>query len=427
MSFGARSGILIKALYGITLGIAILCLVAAIINPEKTLQLYPYEGSVAHLYADSVEPQGKSTAVWLDRSNNFFECNIGYGVPYPYCGVVLKHKRPDSKNYYLLDYFEFSDATVTDLSDYDGIYLSLEYFGPSDTLYFFIRNAGTMPTNFAEYEAMQFMHVDFDSTQKEIFIDFSRIQVARWWVDRYAASSPSLQQPNITRVYDMGIELPALPAEGTHRLKLKRIAAKKSYISPKHLYVFSGGAIGVICLMLIVQGLLHYHKRENETLRTKMVVDPLTKCLNRLGLETAVRGVFPLSNSSTVYVMVLDLDHFKKINDTLGHAAGDEVLRKASEVLSRELRSDDVFGRWGGEEFIIISRVHREALDNMISRLMRSLQSISIDGVAEPYNVTMSVGVTEARIGESFDEVFKRADEAMYHVKQSGRGNWKLA
>lgn len=425
MSLGARSGIVFKGLYCVLLCIALLCGAIALVKPEKTFQIYPYEGSVAHLYADSVEPNGLSTAVWVDRSSNSFECNVGYGVPYPYCGIVIKHKRTDSKNYYVLDLFEFDDAATIDLSSYDGMYVSLEYSGPSESLYFFIRNAKEKPTNFAEYETMQFMHVDFKPADTEIFIDFSRIQVARWWIDRYG-SDPITHKPTLTDVYDMGIELPALPAEGVHRLKLKRIAAKKAYVSQRQLYFIGTGVLGIACFLLMVQGLLYYHNRENESLRTKMVVDPLTQCLNRLGLETAVKGVFPLSNSASVYVMVLDLDHFKKINDTLGHAAGDEVLRKASMVLSQELRSDDVFGRWGGEEFIIISRVTRDALENMISRLMRSLRNVSIDGSPEPYTVSMSIGVTEARLGESFDEVFRRADEAMYQVKQAGRGSWKL-
>jgi diguanylate cyclase (GGDEF)-like protein len=338
---------------------------------------------------------------------------------------VVKHKHPDSKNYYLLDYFDFSDATTIDLSSYDGLHVSLDYSGPSESLYFFLRNAEKLPANFAEYEAIQFMHVDFNPAEKEVFIDFSRIQVPRWWIDRFG-TSVDLRQMKLDHVYDMGIELPALPAAGAHKLKLKRIAAKKSYISQMHLLLLGSAVVGFGCLVLIVQGLWYYQKKENETLRTKMVVDPLTKCLNRLGLETALKGVFPLSNSSSVYVMVLDLDHFKKINDTLGHAAGDEVLQQAATVLAKELRSDDVFGRWGGEEFIIISRVHRDALENMISRLMRSLRSISIDGASTPSSVTMSIGVTEAQIGESFDEVFKRADEAMYQVKQAGRGDWRL-
>ena len=105
---------------------------------------------------------------------------------------------------------------------------------------------------------------------------------------------------------------------------------------------------------------------------------------------------------------------------------GDRVLRTVGEILKSHTRHTDGLGRWGGEEFIIISRVNRNALDNMISRLMGSLHGVSIAGAPEGYTVTMSVGVTEARLGESFDEVFRRADEAMYHVKQSGRGSWKL-
>jgi diguanylate cyclase (GGDEF)-like protein len=141
----------------------------------------------------------------------------------------------------------------------------------------------------------------------------------------------------------------------------------------------------------------------------------------------AVKKIFPLEHPSNIFVMVLDLDHFKRINDTLGHVAGDEVLRKASEVLAKELRNDDVFGRWGGEEFVIISKINRDALDIMISRLMRSLRTIHIDGAPEDFAVTMSVGVTAAQVGESFDDVFKRADEAMYKVKQAGRASWQLA
>lgn len=157
-----------------------------------------------------------------------------------------------------------------------------------------------------------------------------------------------------------------------------------------------------------------------------MIIDPLTKCLNRLGLETVIGEMFPVADGASVYVMILDLDHFKKINDTLGHATGDEVLRKVSFAISQELRADDFFGRWGGEEFIIISKISGDKLEVMIGRLMRALQSITLQGPAEPWKVTMSVGVTDARKGESFDTTFKRADEALYQVKQLGRNNWKL-
>lgn len=429
MESGKQSALVFRVAYSFLLGATLLCILLVVINPEKILQLYPRSGAVVHLYADSIESKGTSAAAWVDRDNSVYECNIGYGVSYPYCGMVIKFKRADSKNYHLLDYFEFGDAEMIDLSSYDGIYVSVEYSGQNHSLYFFARNAEALPRDTSEYDAAPYAHLDFDPRGEKVFIDFSRMQVARWWIDRFDPPQ-HMRQPKFGHVYEMGIELPALPAEGVHRLKLNRIAAKKSYFSQKQLFLAIAGLISLSCLVLIIQGILKYfsnrYRKENETLRTTMVVDPLTKCLNRLGLEAAVSVAFPLSNSSRVYVMVLDLDHFKKINDTLGHTAGDEVLRKASTVISKELRSDDVFGRWGGEEFVIISRISSADLENMILRLMHALQSISIDGVSEPVKVTMSVGVTEAKVGEPFDSVFKRADEAMYQVKQTGRGSWKL-
>jgi len=428
MDMGDRFSAVFKLIYGLVLSTAFLCIVTALINPEKILQVYPYKGSVAHLYADSVEPGGTSSVAWVNRGTTSYECTIGYGLQYPYCGIVIKYKRPDSKNFDLMDYFEFADASRLDLSDYDGVYVSVEYTGPSTTLYLFMRSAHTLPTNSHEYDLLPYLHADFPAGE-DVFIDFSRVQVARWWIDKFDPSQ-DLRHPAFGHIYELGVELPALPTEGTHRIKLNRIFAKKSYVSQKHLFIVSASMICIGGLVLIIQSLLKYfsirYRKENEALRSTMAVDPLTKCLNRLGLETAVGAVFPLSSSLSAYVMVLDLDHFKRINDTLGHAVGDEVLRKAAAVLSKELRNDDVFGRWGGEEFVIISRISRENLESMILRLMRSLQSIVIDSAPDACQITMSVGVTEARIGERFEDVFKRADNAMYQVKQSGRGSWKI-
>lgn|GEM_PF-2227532 len=414
-----------KVFYFSILLLVLLAALTAVINPQKELQLYPGPGSAVHLYADSIEPGGTSTVNWVDRDNTFYECTIAYGIQYPYCGVVIKYKRPDSKNYLALDYFEFSDATTLDLSEYDGVYLSLEYWGPSTTLYMFMRNAPKLPGNSRDYDLMPYLHADFAWTGKAVFVEFSRVQVARWWIDRYDPPQ-ALRDPSFDNIFELGVELPALPPEGEHKLKLNSIIARKSYVSPRHLLLFSAVLIGLGCLVLMIQGLLKYfsNRRENETLRTRMMVDPLTQCLNRLGLETAIKGIFPLSNPASIFVMVLDLDHFKKINDTLGHAVGDEVLRKASQMIAQELRSDDVFGRWGGEEFVVISKISAGHLESLVARLMRSLELVKIEG-APDCRITMSVGIAEARVDEPFEEVFKRADAAMYQVKLAGRGDWK--
>lgn len=429
MGSGNKSAAIYKAVYGLLFGAVLLCILIAVINPVKSLQLYPSPGVAAHLFADSVESAGKSTARWVNRDDSHYECDIAYGVPYPYCGLVIKYKKTDSKNYALPDYFEFGDAASVDLSDYDGVYISMDYTGPSNALNFFVRNSETPPASFAEYDKVPYVLVEFDPSKGEAFVDFTSMQIARWWADRYNPPQ-ELRQPKFGHVFEMGIDLPAMPAEGSHKFKLNRILAKKSYFTQQQWMITLAGLAGLCVLVFIVQAIQTYLARrfiqENQTLRNAMAVDPLTLCLNRLGLDAAIGGVFPLSKSAGVFVMVLDLDHFKKINDSLGHAAGDEVLHKTAKVLAKELRSDDVFGRWGGEEFVIISSISRDNLNNLIGRLMQALHSIRIEGAPENYRVSMSIGITEAQVGEDFEEVFKRADEAMYQVKQAGRGSWKL-
>jgi diguanylate cyclase (GGDEF)-like protein len=421
--------LLFRALYSCLLVAVLFCVSMIVLDPQKTVQLYPDPGAAAHLFSDSEDSPGTSVAAWINREETLYQCDIGYGAPYPYCGLVIKYKDAKSPNYNELDLFEFGDAAVLDLSSYDGIKISVDYQGESNSLSFSIRNATVLPNNQAEYDVIPFAYTNFDSRKKQDFIDFSRMEVAKWWIDRYNPPQ-ELRKPAFNGVFEISISMPELPVAGNHKIKLISITAAKSYFSQKNLLLTTYGFIGAGFLALIIQALLGYFSRryakENQTLRTTMNIDPLTKCLNRLGLERATSGVFPLAESANVYVMVLDLDHFKRINDTLGHATGDEVLRKASQAIAKELRSDDVLSRWGGEEFVVVSRISPDHLESLVNRLMRSLDDIQIEGTSEPYIISMSVGVTKAQVGEAFDDIFRRADEAMYQVKQAGRRNWKL-
>lgn len=416
--------------YFLIFSVVLFCVTMIVINPKKSFQLYPYPGTAVHLFSDSELPEGTSKAAWVDREQGVFTCEIGYGVQYPYCGVIIKYKDNTSPNYDVLDAFAMSDATSLDLSTYEKVHLSVDYIGESNAMNFFLRNIiNEKPMTLDAYGALPYIHYEYDPMRKPNEVELSRMAVARWWIDRFKPSQ-ELRTPRFDRVFEIGLDLPALSPEGIHRFKLNSITATKSYFSQMHLLMTIYALIGTGILVFLAQLLMTFLARrlteENQALRSTMIIDPLTKCLNRLGLETVIGEIFPVTDGSSVYVMILDLDHFKKINDKLGHATGDEVLRKVSLALSQELRADDFFGRWGGEEFIIISKIMRDKLDNMIGRLMRSLENITLEGSAEIAGVTMSVGVTDARQAESFDTTFKRADEALYQVKQSGRNNWKL-
>ena len=124
-------------------------------------------------------------------------------------------------------------------------------------------------------------------------------------------------------------------------------------------------------------------------------------------------------------VILLDIDHFKRVNDDYGHDVGDKVLKLISEAIHQWLRSSDVFGRWGGEEFLIIApETDLESANQLAERLRRRLSNLQFDKVGQ---VTASFGVAELLPSEDRNSLVKRADNALYQVKESGRNSVEVS
>ncbi|MGJ3230340.1 MAG: PleD family two-component system response regulator [Oceanicaulis sp.] len=156
------------------------------------------------------------------------------------------------------------------------------------------------------------------------------------------------------------------------------------------------------------------------------VTDPLTGLYNRRYVVSRLRqGLDALDRSGEpVAVALIDIDHFKRINDTFGHQAGDRVLKGFSERLSRELRAIDIAGRYGGEEFLVIFAGANagdalEAAERARAGMAREAFVMTAGG--ESAAVTLSAGVAEAMPGDDVEDVLARADAALYEAKASGR------
>ncbi|RCK46652.1 diguanylate cyclase [Thalassospira profundimaris] len=175
------------------------------------------------------------------------------------------------------------------------------------------------------------------------------------------------------------------------------------------------------------------HKRKEQMLDTLASTDPLTRALNRRGFEIAVsrlREIRHLKDKSWVFgLIILDLDYFKDINDTYGHAIGDRVLEKVAETLRQALRDDDLVVRLGGEEFAVLLPSATAAVTKRIGeRLANMIRAIEVpvekdgDAVAK---VTASFGATVGGEGRQrfieLAEAMALADEAMYAAKEAGR------
>jgi diguanylate cyclase (GGDEF)-like protein len=165
-------------------------------------------------------------------------------------------------------------------------------------------------------------------------------------------------------------------------------------------------------------------------LRHLAEVDPLTSVFNRRAFFTLLdKAVSSAQRTQTaVPVLVLDLDHFKTINDTWGHRAGDDVLRHFVALALRCLRREDVMGRLGGEEFaIFLPNAGAEGARAVAERLRLLVESHPATAGARPIPLTVSIGIALCGPGDSAGAALQRADEAMYLAKQRGRNRVEMS
>lgn len=170
------------------------------------------------------------------------------------------------------------------------------------------------------------------------------------------------------------------------------------------------------------EDLKHAHS-ELEKHRRAALIDPLTGLYNRRGLDDLLEDLW--STNAPITMLVADIDHFKKINDTYGHQVGDVVIRQVAEVLRKSIRGEDYAARYGGEEFVVLlpetdlagGQQVAEHIRQKVSklRLVRRHDNTVIDAF------TVSLGVASRKPGETPGTLFKRADEALYLSKTGGR------
>lgn len=152
--------------------------------------------------------------------------------------------------------------------------------------------------------------------------------------------------------------------------------------------------------------------------------DPLTGLINRRHmLELLHLEQRRCLRSNRMMVLAqMDIDHFKSINDTYGHAAGDRALQIFADVVRHNIRSSDVLARWGGEEFVLLlSNTDVESAVLILQRVREAVAQVSIFDGPQPLQMTVSIGLAEHLQGESLETTLDRADQALYHAKRAGR------
>lgn len=224
------------------------------------------------------------------------------------------------------------------------------------------------------------------------------------------------------------------------------------------LFSEEGQALGTLCLIdptpqtltdrqqrlfadmaVLVEGYLKLRNVSQQTAQLraalsreqrKVLLDPLTQLWNRAGLN----HFLPLQQQQAddlglqLGVLFCDLDYFKKINDSYGHAAGDQALWQAARRINAAVRPQDIVTRSGGEEFVVLLQVHdQHELLQIAERVSHAIRQQPLEIDNQPLNLTISIGAALRRPQEQPTETLKRADQALYHAKGGGRNRVELS
>jgi len=210
------------------------------------------------------------------------------------------------------------------------------------------------------------------------------------------------------------VRIPMAWVGGTRELLAPTVGNMISYLSGSLLL----GLWPFLMALLVGQRLLAQQ-------RHLAMTDLLTGVLNRRGFEEAMQREFSRAarKNETLSLLLLDIDHFKQINDRFGHQLGDRVLALLTKHVSGTLRTEDVFGRLGGEEFGVIlpSIDHAQALE-VAERIRGLVAALPIDAAQAQAHITVSIGVASTDAdGREWDSLYRVADQRLYDVKTAGR------
>lgn len=393
--------------------------------PDKRLMLHPSSRFNTDIFG-YINPTSGISGTWINKSENILQCDYKPENRYA-CGLSIQQNSPTGQG--------------IDLTPYDGLLLKLNYEGPSKRLRVYIRNYNdkySIPDN---GESTKFMSMLLDIKEisaKPIFIHLSEFTVAEWWLKQTATRRPfsNYEIDNITAI---GIDY---VEPGLHKARISSIEVVGKYIKTDTLLRY---CIFFWMVIFLMEGIIRFYflyqkskkekviinklknsqkilETERESLKTLSSTDPLTGVCNRSGMTQHLHNLFFNPDTPPNFGMLLiDIDYFKKINDTHGHDAGDRVLKSFSLEIARNMRDEDCFARWGGEEFIVITPKISQENIIFLSNKLRILIENHPFAPELTLNLTTSIGATIARKGDIFEDVFKRADTALYRAKNNGR------
>jgi diguanylate cyclase (GGDEF)-like protein len=416
----------------ITLSAMVLVTIGALLGESYLLRtkivITPEDQYAAHVIDDAAIG-GNSSARVLDQNGFEWECALREKFPYPFCEMEL-----------LLN---GSATRGVDLRHFRTMRIWLDYEGAGRSVRVYLRNFDPRYSKVADTSTTKYNQVEIPVEQfanRMVEVSIQDFFVADWWVASQRIP-PSLSHPQFENVVIFEVQTGSGNTLGNHRFKLHRVELIGQGISTERWYliIMMVWLVAVLALLAVristlrkevrlqktrtlelaeVNKLLDRHSRELEE-RSKR--DLLTGAFNRQGVDEVLQVALGewRREKKPMSLVLMDIDHFKQINDRFGHTVGDYVLAEVTQVVKGSIRTKDMFARWGGEEFVLVCRNTTIDDAKMAAEKIRMMiaQHIFDHGI----KVTASFGVAALHANESLEHLFQIADQGLYRAKSEGR------
>lgn len=329
-----------------------------------------------------------------------------------------------------------------DLSSYSTLDIKLNYQGPAQKMRVVLRHVDERFTIEGDSNSTKFQFIILrqEDFNKEVSINLTEFTVAEWWIEQFDLPR-HLARPDVSNVVYLGIEFIEGIPPGNHDVTLESLKFSGDLISPEHLYlgilalwILSGLTVVGVRMVRLNQESQEAKQRidelatsnvrlqsEKSRFQTLSNLDALTGIYNRYAIDKSIAQLLADPRKNSIALIVIDIDHFKRINDRRGHDVGDNILKQFTLIVSSNIRNEDIFGRWGGEEFILICP--KTSIDNAfyLAEKIRKIVSDTLFEEEKPLTITASFGVGTILPDEDFASAFRRVDAALYHAKSLGR------
>lgn len=362
-----------------------------------------------------------------EKGDVVLECTLGNDYRWPFCEVAISVSPSVTRG--------------IDLKNYHSMIIKASYKAPvpDQRLRVYLRNYNDAYSSTDDPVSLKFNGIEYNPTEdsSEIVLPLNSFQVLSWWISDLDVPLEHAG-PDLSNISLIEIATGSAPTLGKHELVIESVRFEGSMVTEAGLFRTLTFIWLVTATVLLagkywqsrqvyklekqranrLKAINKALKQQSETLSIMATTDALTGLRNRMDIYSDLDKTLGTAGRQKCTALCLDIDHFKKINDTFGHEMGDKLLVCTAHVLRDAVSSSDVVVRWGGEEFVVFCPNRNLAQASFLAEKIRS----AFEGYDWPHEdvLTCSIGVSSIREG-SIAAMIADADDALYRAKQCGR------